>query len=1288
MSIHGGNGGNGGGGGVQGGSGGPGLGPSFGGHALLPTGSEYWATWAVSGCGSQLPLVCFGDGSSNSDPTRFSPKYVLASGRGLFGERKLLQPQPNLPAEYRRRGVAIGDVGRVTPEGSFDFFFNIYLPANHPINVNVPEDFVPLSPYDPVDVSYHDFDPGNFVSSPSVTEISDEYPEFPGGEFVFICREPTGAVLTLPHGAHLEKLENLETMRRYAAKHAERWYKYVNGTRGRGLVNGNLYLVTGCEKPQSWGMASFHSVSLQNEFQLSFRPTADADNGYRYRWRGIYCCRKQADSPLEDGTPLNQTTFIHAFAISVGEGIWEKLFGTEVCQLVDSSTFLDKSGRSFVPYGSQGSSLLWSLFFGNGTFSGGKQCSGPALAAGDGIVTDAFPSLKIIHPSQLIHERIFREVPQATVVITHDDDWRDVFKDDGVQTQGQTALELQQAIFDRFEIMEEDGAVFLGAKSDPTPSRNAATMTVDGHRTVDSGVSDHISVTPATPPNANHPEVHDMDMARVPQTPVSDSGSCDLPTPSDASQGSQLEHLYQSNPFANYQTFPFPPFTSESPPLMFLHIALDDTTRLSAPPQFPHTSSSNTGGTPSPVLPLLAFSDCEEWPSGQSVEQTDTGTSPRSSVFRSVSGNLGTLANPTNAGTSVAVVRDFVPLPVAPIRQVHPPAVSSLSASLATSGFHLPRAQQQYAFRGTNFPTMPTNRSPTLHSQEIVKRKKPPACDSCKARRVLCHPTTDGSPCPRCFEKGMKCTTTPVARGRAPKPNLGIAMSGSPEPPSASATISESASEEPETISTLHPTIPSRLELPPELVHHLFECFTHLPIYNHPMLLVDDLRETLSAVSWQIQLLPPQLKICEITASGELPCTAYCVPKRSDSPLSFSKMASRTLSTLDESICIAFTDKDARSRPWAVAYFSHIRALYDSSPNMRTHNVAIWTGFLLMDVMETTLRRQPVLVSHHDQLLITGKDIVSLENLYGSIQSMMQVRKEQPLIPFAAMRPYMFHVTRLARELYETITGDFARRHPLDERAITEFIASLNHLHSIRSLVFDQEEQVYPGDSLFSPADQRQRGVHLNLRSCAYVMAFSRATLVLALHRELVRRFALSPPPPTTAPPTEHWKAERLALLRRQVGEMADLTLEDIARSLRFMPSLPHMAHVQLRAVLGWAEFCLDEADAKGSVTRERAATIETISEALKLIGYSWPLPTGLIERLDAYVATHHPPSANPSSFSTFSGDSMFMDMFPAPVDNDWMSVFTAPSDTGNEAKDEVAFPPAGYGYGYGGTGF
>ncbi|KAJ7081759.1 hypothetical protein B0H15DRAFT_749167, partial [Mycena belliarum] len=161
-------------------------------------------------------------------------------------------PQRNLPDVYRHTGVAIGDVGRVTSDGIFDFFFNVYLPADHPVNANnVPEDFSPLAPYIGRDVVHIDFEPGNYVSSPSVQKLELGSPS---EYFMFNCDTPHGAVLALPHGAHVQKLENLGNLRQYASKNAESWYRHVNGARGRGLANGSLYLVTGCEKSRSWGI--------------------------------------------------------------------------------------------------------------------------------------------------------------------------------------------------------------------------------------------------------------------------------------------------------------------------------------------------------------------------------------------------------------------------------------------------------------------------------------------------------------------------------------------------------------------------------------------------------------------------------------------------------------------------------------------------------------------------------------------------------------------------------------------------------------------------------------------------------------------------------------------------------------------------------------------------------------------------------------------------------------------------------------------------------------------------
>jgi len=65
----------------------------------------------------------------------------------------LPQPHNNLPSEYRRNGVNIGDVGIVRSSGVFDFLFNICLPSHHPINGSrVPDGFRPLETPELIDI--------------------------------------------------------------------------------------------------------------------------------------------------------------------------------------------------------------------------------------------------------------------------------------------------------------------------------------------------------------------------------------------------------------------------------------------------------------------------------------------------------------------------------------------------------------------------------------------------------------------------------------------------------------------------------------------------------------------------------------------------------------------------------------------------------------------------------------------------------------------------------------------------------------------------------------------------------------------------------------------------------------------------------------------------------------------------------------------------------------------------------------------------------------------------------
>ncbi|KAJ7794255.1 hypothetical protein B0H14DRAFT_2191576, partial [Mycena olivaceomarginata] len=167
-------------------------------------------------------------------------------------------PQESLPAESQRHGVSIGDVGTVTPDGIFDFFFNIFLPPEHPINANnTPEGFLPMRPgYNSRDVTKVQYEPGSYVSSLTVRR-QDCDARSPGGDFLFDCNGPKGAALALPHGAHQQKLQKLTPLRGYVAEHAASWYKHIYDSLGRELANGDLYLITGHEKASSWGMASY-----------------------------------------------------------------------------------------------------------------------------------------------------------------------------------------------------------------------------------------------------------------------------------------------------------------------------------------------------------------------------------------------------------------------------------------------------------------------------------------------------------------------------------------------------------------------------------------------------------------------------------------------------------------------------------------------------------------------------------------------------------------------------------------------------------------------------------------------------------------------------------------------------------------------------------------------------------------------------------------------------------------------------------------------------------------------
>ena len=265
-----------------------------------------------------------------------------------------------LPIPYRAQGVRVGDVGIFTENGGFDFLFNICVPRDDLINPRMlPENFVPISPpVDPTDIrKFAEFSPGSYLASSSVAEsrtTESSYVVYSNllnllinvlSGLIFESSASEGAILTMPEGAYSEDLSNSSRLRQYIATHAEDWYKFVNGPRGREAQNGDLHVVVGCDKTTSWGMATFADSSLSQEtnFRLKFSALGEQESqrnaGNKYMWEhsGVAEVRvgpgrgENEELGETDSNRLrNQCLFLRTLNVTLSEKVWEEIFSLSV----------------------------------------------------------------------------------------------------------------------------------------------------------------------------------------------------------------------------------------------------------------------------------------------------------------------------------------------------------------------------------------------------------------------------------------------------------------------------------------------------------------------------------------------------------------------------------------------------------------------------------------------------------------------------------------------------------------------------------------------------------------------------------------------------------------------------------------------------------------------------------------------------------------------------------------------------------------------------------------------
>ncbi|KAJ7473382.1 hypothetical protein FB451DRAFT_1558619 [Mycena latifolia] len=534
-----------------------------------------------------------------------------------------------------------------------------------------------------------------------------------------------------------------------------------------------------------------------------------------------------------------------------------------------------------------------------------------------------------------------------------------------------------------------------------------------------------------------------------------------------------------------------------------------------------------------------------------------------------------------------------------------------------------------------------------------TKPKKPPACDACKVRRVLCHSQPNGASCPRCAEKDIKCTTTPVPRGR-PRKNPVLTSPALPVSKTTQNLVSRPSSSSSSSMALRSHQIPESLndcpDLSPSLVSHLFQCFDRMVPALNPIIASTSITTTIRTVSFQLYLLPPLSRALalSIIALSSLVSFLEVLLGEGPRPQSFSDQAffssrremlscgarrsaaSRALymealkAAWDSGVMLQVSKDSAAtcflldvleqldscgpSRPWAAAYISHLRAL---APVWRISPLDAngWAGHLMAEALRATSSRKPILFTCGDQILLTGPEPPSAETLLGSLESSSE---NSGTVLSQSMRPYTFHVTCLARQLWETITGDHARLSPLSEGAAIQFLASLSSIHAILTRLLVHADNLLASGSKISGDDRAL------VRNCGLGIGLGFAVIALPLHREFEHRER------TSSINDGGHAQERLRLLRAQAREMAVLGVREFARALRYLPPI-HFVQINLTTVRDYAQFALEEAEGSLLVSPEQVRDLETIAGQLVLSGYSLdffssPQNASLLDRLEAYI--------------------------------------------------------------------
>ncbi|KAK1219995.1 hypothetical protein PQX77_017257 [Marasmius sp. AFHP31] len=465
---------------------------------------------------SQEPLLMAPTPPSTSSPqTEATPSYIDDRTPGqryasLLSACKLgyplWKPSPRRTDTGKEHIINIGDVGVPYDLDPFHTLFNITTYSGGLTgNIRTPEGVDP--PCDirgdvTIDTNYHE--DGKLLARPqgSIARQTDSYLDLSARRsrgFGFRLSQKEGALLMLPRGSTLRKLQKTHEFKARLMRHWRSWYDFAD-VEGDLDEAQTLCLVTGVQQCRAWAMAVWDEMSENDpggdsEFlTLTFDEVGDGCSWDRCPPR---CSTQSLSSNSNTGT--HETVFIRAFWISRRDGSFSTRGSPPPAGRDGDSSGDGNFGRHsrhrLNPFGRfQGTRYASQNPF-NPFCSGSPsntpspphndsgQSSPSADRSASGVSTsdrcqidessiirlgpeDTSKMLQVGHPCQVINALAFKLVSRALpflldaefAAFSHDDDWISAVENfDGVFPEG---IELLRHVCKKFKfVVEPEGDV-------------------------------------------------------------------------------------------------------------------------------------------------------------------------------------------------------------------------------------------------------------------------------------------------------------------------------------------------------------------------------------------------------------------------------------------------------------------------------------------------------------------------------------------------------------------------------------------------------------------------------------------------------------------------------------------------------------------------------------------------------------------------------------------------------------------------------------------------------------